>query len=496
LAHMLSKQIQAVMALDPGAPAIEGNGQWHSWGSLDWAASALNSCLSAFKIPRGAPVAVILRNDPAVVAAILGVLKGERCIVSISPSTGDEGLVRELRRVGPSAVVGVEEDMCRSGVMPALEELGVLALRVRLGMVNPVECLGRTSPVLRDGLGDTAIEMLTSGTTGPPKRIRISYEELDRSLRAAGRHYGDQVSSEVRLRSGVAIVSAPLVHMAGMFRTLLNVCNGRRIVLMDRFRTDEFVHLVARHRPKALSIVPASMRMILESDPPTETFESVKVVTSGTAPLPVDLQVAFERRFDVAVLPSYGATEFSGGVAGWTLSLYEEWAERKRGSVGRVQPGREIRIVTSSGDPVLRPGTQGQIEVRTAGGEWVRTTDFGRVDDDRFVWIDGRSDDAIIRGGFKVLPSEIVDALRLHPAVLDAGATGIPDARLGAVPVAAVEIKHGYSPTVDELLLFLRSALPPYKVPARLLVVASLPRTSSLKVDQSALRSVLNGLEV
>jgi long-chain acyl-CoA synthetase len=493
LAHLLSKRIQEVMALDSGALAVEADGQWHTWGSLDWAASALNSCLSGFKIPHGAPIAVILRNDPAVVAGILGVLRGERCIVSISPSTGDEGLVRELMSVRPCAVVGLEVDLSRPGVMQLLEQQGVLALQVKLGVVNPVTCLGKTSPLPRDGLCDTAIEMLTSGTTGPPKRVRISYEELDRSLRAAGLHYGDREASEARLRSGVAIVSAPLVHMAGMFRTLLNLCNGRRIVLMERFRTDEFVDLVARHHPKALSIVPASMRMILETKVPSEAFGSVKVVTSGTAPLPVDLQVAFEQRFDVAVLPSYGATEFGGGVAGWTLSLYEEWAERKRGSVGRAQPGREVRIVSSVGNP--QPGTQGEIEVRTAGGEWVHTTDIGRVDADGFVWIDGRSDDAIIRGGFKVLPSEIVDVLRLHPAVLDAGATGIPDERLGAVPVAAVEIKHGYSPTVDELSLFLRSALPPYKVPARLVIVASLPRTGSLKVDQVALRSLLSEFE-
>jgi acyl-CoA synthetase (AMP-forming)/AMP-acid ligase II len=88
-------------------------------------------------------------------------------------------------------------------------------------------------------------------------------------------------------------------------------------------------------------------------------------------------------------------------------------------------------------------GAQGQIEVRTRGGEWVRTTDLGRVDADGFLFVDGRTDDVIIRGGFKVTPTDIVSVLRGHPAVRDAGVTGIPDERLGSVPVGAVELADG-----------------------------------------------------
>jgi acyl-CoA synthetase (AMP-forming)/AMP-acid ligase II len=135
-------------------------------------------------------------------------------------------------------------------------------------------------------------------------------------------------------------------------------------------------------------------------------------------------------------------------------------------------------------------GAQGQIEVRTRGGEWVRTTDLGRLDEDGFLYVDGRADDAIIRGGFKISPADVVDALRSHPAVRDAGVTGLPDARLGAVPVAAVELAAGAEVEPDELLVFLRQRLTRYQVPARLLVVDELPRTPSLKVSQPALREL------
>lgn len=91
---------------------------------------------------------------------------------------------------------------------------------------------------------------------------------------------------------------------------------------------------------------------------------------------------------------------------------------------------------------------QGRIEVRTGTGDWVRTTDLGRLDADGFLYVDGRTDDVIVRGGFKVTPAVVVEALRSHPAVRDAGVTGLPDRRLGAVPVAAVELVRAPVPTV------------------------------------------------
>jgi acyl-CoA synthetase (AMP-forming)/AMP-acid ligase II len=136
---------------------------------------------------------------------------------------------------------------------------------------------------------------------------------------------------------------------------------------------------------------------------------------------------------------------------------------------------------------------QGRIEVRTGDGPWVRTTDIGRVDGDGFVWIDGRADDVIVRGGFKITPAEIADVLRSHAAVRDAGVAGLDDDRLGAVPVAAVELHNGVATaevTEEDLLALLRSRLSGYKVPARVMVVDRLPRTPSMKVSQPGIRAL------
>jgi acyl-CoA synthetase (AMP-forming)/AMP-acid ligase II len=230
--------------------------------------------------------------------------------------------------------------------------------------------------------------------------------------------------------------------------------------------------------------------MVLDADVAPQSLSSIQVVTSGSAALPVSVQEAFETKYGIAVLPSYGATEFAGGVAGWTLPLHREWGERKRGSVGRPQPGRELRVVDVETGAEVPVDTAGRLEVRGRDTDWVRTTDIARIDADGFLWIEGRSDDAIVRGGFKVFPGEIVDALRAHPAVRDAGVTGIDDDRLGAVPVAAVELRAGTSVTEDELEDHLRLHLKSYQLPTELRIVDALPRTPSMKVSQPQLRGL------
>ena len=425
------------------------------------------------------------------VAAMLGVLLANGCIVTINPSHGEAGLASDIEELRLPAVVGLGVDWPRPGIAAAAQ--GSLGLEVDTGPSLVKAVVGLEQPgcgPFRQEPDGVAVEMLTSGTTGPPKRIPLSYQAFEHTVAAAGAHYSSGDTGRPGLRSGVAIVSSPLVHMSGLFRTLLNICEGRRIVLLDRFRVPDFVDVVVRHRPKAVSLVPSALTMVLDAQVAPEVFSSVQVVTSGTAPLPVSVQEAFEERYGVAVLPSYGATEFAGGVAGWNLALHREWAKAKRGSVGRPQSGREIRIVSTEDASEVPTGEQGQIEVRTRGGEWVRTTDLGRVDTDGFLFVDGRTDDVIIRGGFKVTPADIVTVLRSHPAVRDAGVTGIPDDRLGAVPVGAVELADGARVDSEELLDFVRQRVTPYQVPAQLLIVDELPRTPSLKVSQSALREL------
>jgi acyl-CoA synthetase (AMP-forming)/AMP-acid ligase II len=144
----------------------------------------------------------------------------------------------------------------------------------------------------------------------------------------------------------------------------------------------------------------------------------------------------------------------------------------------------------------LPAGAAGILEVkaRQLGDDlsWTRTTDLARIDADGFVWILGRADQAIIRGGFKVLPDEVRVALERDPRIQSAAVVGVDDPRLGAVPVAAVELREGAEPVTPEQLLGEASnVLARYELPTLLRVVQQLPRTPSGKVDLSAVRELL-----
>jgi acyl-CoA synthetase (AMP-forming)/AMP-acid ligase II len=240
--------------------------------------------------------------------------------------------------------------------------------------------------------------------------------------------------------------------------------------------------------------------MVLEADLDPGDLSSVRSVISGTAPLSPDDADAFLAKYGVPVLIAYAATEFGGGVAGWNLSDHEQFWATKRGSVGRAHAGCELQVVDPETGAVLAPGEEGLLEVkaRQMGDEagWTRTTDLARLDDDGFLWILGRADQAIIRGGFKIQPEEVRRALERDPRVRGAAVVSRPDARLGAVPVAAVELRPGpTSATPDDLLAAAGQLLSRYELPAEVLVVEALPRTPSGKVDLVAIQRLFDSPE-
>jgi acyl-CoA synthetase (AMP-forming)/AMP-acid ligase II len=326
--------------------------------------------------------------------------------------------------------------------------------------------------------------MLTSGTTGPPKRIDLTYRTLERVL-AGAKHYESNRDDALRLRTGVAIVNSPMVHLGGLFRVLQCVNDGRPFCLLERFTVDGWVDAVR-----------TALRMVLDADLDPETLSSIRSVVSGTAPLSPDDADAFTAKYGIPVLVSYAATEFGGGVAGWNLADHRDFWATKRGSVGRAHAGCELRVVDPGSGDVLPPDHEGLLEVKTAqldDAAWIRTTDLARIDDDGFLYILGRADETIIRGGFKVRPDDVRAALERHPAVRGASVIGIPDARLGAVPVAVVELRPGSEDvTPDQLATRLGAQLARYEVPAQIRIVAELPRTASQKVDLAAVRALFS----
>ena len=487
----LPERLAAVMALDPEAPALEFEGRWWTWGDVASTAAEVDRLLARVDLGAGAPVGLMLRNRPAALGAFLGLLRAGACVVTVNPMLGGERLGADVPTLGLPLLIGEPDDLelLPAEVLPATARgaLGRLGAPLEFSPAPAPEATphGASAP-------GVAVRMLTSGTTGPPKRIDLRYEMLELVMRGA-KHYEAGADTEVRLRSGVVIVNAPLVHVSGVFRVVQAVLDGRRIALLERFTVEGWVDAVRKHQPKTVSLVPTALRMVLDADVDREVFDSIRSVISGTAPLDPDLADAFTERYGVPVLVSYGATEFAGGVAGWNFADHERFGAAKRGSVGRAHAGCDLRIVDPEVGTELEADAVGLLEVRAAQlgtTEWVRTTDLARRDADGFLWIVGRADQTILRGGYKVQPEVVRAALERDPGVVEAAVVGIDESRLGAVPVAAVQRRPGHQ--IDEASL-LRDAsrhLARYEVPVAISVVDELPRTASGKADLAAVRAM------
>jgi acyl-CoA synthetase (AMP-forming)/AMP-acid ligase II len=480
----LSDRIARVLAIDPAAPALEFEKVWYSWGDL-----AATADLLAPHVEPGERVAVLLRNRPPQVGLFVGLLRAGACVVTANPDRGADRVRADLAALGVGTVAGETEDL-RAFAPPvrwlATDKLGALDASPRVSLERNI-----SGPATHAAVG-VAVEMLTSGTTGPPKRVPLTYDTFVRVMEGT-KYYERNVNTDVRLRSGVTIINSPMVHLGGLFRVLTSLYDGRSFCLLERFRVDDWIDAVRRHQPRTVSLVPAALRMVLDADLDPNDLASVKSALSGTAPLAPDDADAFFAKYGVPVLTTYAATEFGGSVAGWNLRDHEQFWATKRGSVGRAHPGCELRVVDAESGAALGPDVEGLLEVKApqVGNEWTRTTDLARIDADGFVWILGRADQAIIRGGFKIRPDDVRAALERDPRVLGAAVVSKPDARLGALPVAAVELRA--DATADELLDAAGHVLARYELPAELHIVDTLPRTPAGKVDLAAVRELLGG---
>jgi long-chain acyl-CoA synthetase len=487
---LITEKLRAIMALDPARAEIDFEGVDYSWGQISSTAAAIELELGRIGLPAESRVGVMLRNRPGHLAAIIAVLSTDRCLVTLNPVLPDEKLFADIEGLALQVIIADDTDVVRAGMAGALNRAGsaVIAIGPRLdgvrmqpGFENPAPGKAAT---LSPGV---AIEMLTSGTTGAPKRVPLRRSAFDASFAGFTRYERNRdFADKPQLRSGVTMVNNPLTHIGGIYGCIGALMSGRKICLLERFTVDDWVAAVKRNKPKVAGAVPSALKMILDAKVPKEDLASLTALISGTAPLSPDVVDAFYETYDIPILANYGATEFAGAICGWNIDDFRAHWTAKRGSAGRLHADIEARIVDSDTGAAIPAGTEGLLEIKGAqlgnDMQWLRTTDRAVIDADNFVFIRGRADNAIIRGGFKVHPDDVVKALNEHPAIREAAVVGVPDERLGHVPAAAIILRSGEGePNVDDLKAFLKKRLIAYQLPAHFKFVEDFPRTPSMK---------------
>jgi long-chain acyl-CoA synthetase len=502
----LAARIREMLALPSGQQQMLYDGIWYSWDAIRQAAAVAREMIA--DVERHAAVGVLCRNHPLVLGAVLGMLSDDRCVLPFPVLGSDEYIARELGHLRPVALLALDMDWEREQVSRAAADAGMR--RIGIAATSGHEARFTVTPGTAGGAGGginypegTAFVLQTSGTTGTPKRVPVSYGNLDAAIGAmrVRAKSATAVTDELRLRQSVAILNTPLSHTSGLLAFCLNVVEGRRLVLLDKFEPLQWAALVRYHRVASAGVPPAALAMLLDADIPAEWLSSLKMIRSGTAPLDPELAIRFEDHFGIPVVQAYGATEFQG-VTAWSLPDYHKFGPTKRGSVGRALPGVRLRVTDPDTGAELPAGSVGRLEVNSAASSvssqsgWASTNDRARVDADGFLWILGRLDDMINRGGLKVDSVAVARALQAHDWVTAAAVVGVPDVRLGEVPCAAVVLSEAAGdPSPQDVAKVLsdhlRAMVAPYMVPARYVVLDALPLNASLKVDRPAVIGLL-----
>jgi acyl-CoA synthetase (AMP-forming)/AMP-acid ligase II len=484
-------EIRKVLAARPDAVAIDFDGEDFTWRQARSVACAVEAMLDAAGVPQFGRVGLMGRNLPAHFAALWGIFVAGRCTAMIHAFQPVAALAEDIAKGEWAIVLGERRDWS-DAVIAAADGAGTAGYAFTGDSAAPFVCVTRRhapDPARLHPPGDdTVIELLSSGTTGRPKRIPLARKSIDELIERTRFQFGSGGAAE----NAAQIMPWPLSSLGGTNAALPAVSLGQLLAIQEKFDAPRFLEQLRRHRPSFLSMPPAAMAMLLQLEPAKEDLACVQLYFNGAAPLDPGVRARLEDHYGLAIANAYGATEFAGIISSWVPEDFALLRE-KRGSCGRALPGIAMRIVAQDDGSEMPRGEVGLIEalVPRVSDEWIRTNDLAYMDEDGFLYLQGRADDAILRGGFKVLPEEVAEILRTHPKVGDAALIGIPDARLGMVPAAAIEKRlTGEAPTPEELDSFLRARLPAYKLPVRYAIVSEIPRTPSMKPRREGLRAL------
>ncbi|MHC4876076.1 MAG: class I adenylate-forming enzyme family protein [Planctomycetota bacterium] len=486
-------------------PAVIHNGQTWSYGELHRRSLRIARNLASAGIEPGDRVATLLPNSHELVALYLASFHGGFTIVPLDARYHSAQISFALRHSGASAVVTTPDrledaSMCEGG--RDVDLFYVTGTDTPPGAIRMFRSLLRTRPTaeLREDFRDDDVSVVfyTSGTTARPKGVTLTRTAIGSSISKAN----------ALLRLGahdVTLIAAPISRpMALRTQLLTSLDAGAMVVLLSGFDPDSYLQTLADHSNVTfLALLPAALRTIMfRPDLNTEHLSKLRLAICGGDYVPMDL---FEK---FAELTGLELTEQCGMTETGMYAINPPYGRKKRGAIGLPYYGAQVTIIDSRGRDVPW-GESGEIAVRspfamdgywndTAATRrvirdgWIRTGDVGRIDEDGFLWLDGRKKDIIVRGGSNISPAAIEAVLQQHPSVKDACVVGVDDAQLGQVASAFVTLCGDAD--LDEIESALESLaaheLPDYMVPQSICVLPKLPRTGSGKVDRERLKWV------
>ncbi|NGP08683.1 acyl--CoA ligase [Rhodococcus sp. 14C212] len=445
-------------------------------------------------------VALLDLNTPAVPVLLFGAAAAGLPIAPLNYRLTDAQLDEAVGRLAPATVV-VGADA--AGRLTARDDV----LIRRTDDVIRAASSSVADPVLPFvDPGDPAVLLFTSGTTGTPKAAVLRHRHLTNYIVGTVEFLNADEDEAI-------LVSVPNYHIAGISSILSSVYAGRRMVQLPSFSPEAWVELAAAESITQAMVVPTMLGRILDVLETTGTrLPALRALSYGGGRMPQQtVERAMELLPDVDFVNAYGLTETSSTIAVLgpedhraALASVDPVVRARLGSVGRPLPSVEVEIRDYTGAPVP-VGEYGEVFVRgeQVAGEytshsaldadgWYPTRDRGRLDAEGYLFLDGRADDVIVRGGENISPGEIEDVLVEHPAVAEAAVVGVADREWGERVEAVVVAAPGARVSETELQEWVRARLRSTRVPAHVHEWTELPFNETGKLLRRALRDELN----
>ena len=438
-------------------------------------------------------------NSLAVPIGLFGSAIAGVPFVPMNYRLSDEQLRGLVTRIAPAMIV------VDAPIIERLGDIDGIELVPRDSFLADVASRGPTVEAW-GGTGDeTAVLLFTSGTTGEPKAAVLRHRQLVSYVISTVDFAGAGADE-------ATLVSVPPYHIAGISVLLTSVYAGRRVVALPSFDAHEWVEVARDEGVTQAMVVPTMLARILdELERLGSSLPTLRHLSYGGGPMPLPvIERAMHALPDVDFVNAYGLTETSSTVAllgpddhREAAASNEEHVRRRLGSVGRPLPTLECSIRDDDGSP-LATGEIGEIWVRgeQVSGEylggtavrddgWFPTKDAGYLDDEGYLFVEGRLDDVIVRGGENMSPGEIEAVLVRFPGVADAAVVGLPDDEWGEQVVAAIVLREGASVDEDELRDYVRRRLRSSRTPERIAFVLELPYNETGKLLRRVLRAEL-----
>lgn len=489
---MLLEPLLAHAASVPEEIAILDETGSHTYGQVARAAGMLGKYIA--RCTERSNVGLLLPAGMGYVASFYGTLWAGKSVTPINFLLSQREISHVIADSGIDTVLTIPilAGKIKDAPLQVIDLAALQAMSAGMTMSSP-------APLPQRSADDLAVLMYTSGTSGLPKGVMLTYGNLQSDVDAAIEH------AELKQKH-IFFGVIPLFHSFGMTAMMLAPMQlGAKVIYMARFHAPAVVKTIREQKVSLMFAVPSMFGAMLHvKDAAAADFASIYAFISGGEPLPANLGQAFARRFGVPIFEGYGLTETSPVVA---LNMPHL---NRAGSVGKLVPGVRVKIVDDEGNEQAQ-GQAGEVwlagpmvmkgyhhlpretaEALTADG-YFKTGDIGRMDADGFLYIVGRKKELIIVAGEKAVPREIEEAILKDPAVAEAAVVGKKDATRGEIVVAFVTAKAGQTVNADGLRVCCREAgLPQWKIPREIFVETDLPRSATGKVLKRVLAERVN----